>query len=289
LVTADAEITTEVSPASETDSPHSDDALEPVIEQVDREEDASTSVQETETTALDWTDQELWEKRLELKRADFDPADWDKVSDRLGRIDQSIRDQQATQQEARRLARENQERIADLGSKLPDRLMGAVQAEMQAAMDEGRNVSPTLLKALVDGEASAVLGEIEPLVLMPWSASILADMARMAGPAAQKVLGDLQGQPFNKVINSYANFCYAMGQKASPEAQKLVKAEEQIAKLKAENLKLDGQLKGGGSGASTSGREARARNVSYEQLLKMSDAEVKALPKEVFDKAISGG
>ena len=258
---------TETLPASAADSTDlSDERVELPSTEAALEE-GQEAAQETEgekattTGPLDWDDEELWTRRTELKRVDYDPAEWDTLTERLGRTEQSIRDHNAAQEHARSRARENRDRLNKLAAELPERLLARFDEEAQAAEEEARPVSKSLLKAAYMGEIDALAAEIEPIVHEPLRAGIASEINRIvtehwSAQAAARVLEGLETKDVIGHIGALREIEREVGKLEAPSGKKVSQLEKQVADLKAENLKLDAQLKGRGSGASTNGREA---------------------------------
>lgn len=186
---------------------------------------------------------------------------------------------------ARQQQQENAARVQKLRSEFPDRLTNKAIAEIQAAVDEGRNISPTLLKSYLKEEADSLLAEIEPAVLMPRDAGLKAQIAGLV----QELGGDprlsLQymadnGFSFDDVVQAYGEAREERGKRQAPGAQDAAKLRTENAALKAEVERLTGGRGKGAPGAG--GREATTANreVTLDYVQNASLDEIQRILKE---------
>ena len=186
---------------------------------------------------------------------------------------------------ARQQQQQNAERVQKLRSEFPDRLTNKAIAEIQAAVDEGRNISPTLLKSYLKEEADSLLAEIEPAVLMPRDAGLKAQIARLV----QEMGGDprlsLQymadnGFSFDDVVQAYGEAREERGKRQAPGAQDAAKLRTENAALKAEVERLTGER--GKSAPGAGGREATTANreVTLDYVQNASLDELQRILKE---------
>lgn len=195
-------------------------------------------------------------------------------------------------QYARQQQQENAARVQKLRSEFPDRLANKAIAEIQAAVDEGRNISPTLLKSYLKEEADSLLAEIEPAVLMPRDAGLKAQIAGLV----QEMGGDprlsLQymadnGFSFDDVVQAYGEAREERGKRQAPGAQDAAKLRAEVTQLKAEVERLTGER--GKSAPGAGGREATASaaELSYEKIQKMTATQLKDVPDDILLSALS--
>lgn len=174
------------------------------------------------------------------------------------------------QYEARQLQRQNAERVRKLREEFPDRLVSKTQAEINAAVEEGRTISPTLLRNYLKEEADSLLAEIEPAVLMPREANIKAMIYRATQSVGGNAAGVLQymddnGYTYDQMVELHGELMHEIGKKQAPDAQEAGKLREEVTRLRAEVERLTGER---GKGAPASGgREARGNARSDDELL----------------------
>ena len=167
-------------------------------------------------------------------------------------------------QQARDLQRQNAERVKNLREGFPDRLVSRTQAEINAAIEEGRAISPTLLKNYLKEEADSLLAEIEPAVLLPREANIKGMIYRATEAAGGNAAGVLQyitdnGYSYDQMVELHGELMQKIGEKQAPDAQEAGKLREEVSKLRAEVERLTSERAKGSPGAG--GTESSARGM----------------------------
>ena len=182
----------------------------------------------------------------------------------LRSFQQSQADHARAVQYAREQQRQNADRVKKLRDEFPDRLVSKTQAEINAAIEEGRTISPTLLRNYLKEEADSLLAEIEPAVLMPREANIKAMIYRATQSVGGNAAGVLQymddnGYTYDQMVELHGELMQEIGKKQAPDAQEAGKLREEVTKLRAEVERLTGER---GKGAPASGgREGSARGL----------------------------
>lgn len=171
----------------------------------------------------------------------------------LRRHDQSETDKARVQSDARAKRIENQRQIAYARQNFPDLMVNALTAEINAARDEGREVSPTLLKAAAKEFGDGVFQVLEPLVVQGYEAFMRNDAYRLMGgdSSAAEKLADADG--FVGAINVWRDALIEYGKSQSEDGRKLAALQAEHDKLRAEHAKLVGSGLNG-SGTTTQGK-----------------------------------
>ena len=167
-------------------------------------------------------------------------------------------------QQARDLQRQNAERVKNLREGFPDRLVSRTQAEISAAIEEGRPISPTLLKNYLKEEADSLLAEIEPAVLLPREANIKGMIYRATQAVGGNAAGVLQyitdsGYTYDQMVELHGELMQKIGEKQAPDAQEAGNLREEVSKLRAEVERLTSERAKGSPGAG--GTESSARGM----------------------------
>ena len=171
---------------------------------------------------------------------------------------------------AREQQRQNAERIKNLREQFPDRLTSKAQAEIEAAINEGRAISPTLLKSYLKDEADTLFNNIEPVVLASREANIKGMIYRATAEAGGNAQGILQymddnGYSFDQMVELHGQLMQEIGKKTAPDAQEAAKLRTENATLKAEVERLTAE-RGNGS-PSAAGRERQGDSRSEDEIL----------------------
>ena len=206
----------------------------------------------------------------------------------LGRHHQSVRDREAAAQMARQQAAANQQRIREAVTSLAPAIVEQAGKRLGITTDDP---ALELLAVDVNSRLGTVLNEIAPIVHQPLIAQIKEGIATLMGdtPEMRRTLNSLEGADYYDAMNAWGKLLFERGASSSPQGKKATELEAEVTRLKAELLRYDGAAKGAGS-PSTNGRTPNTGAApTYADILKMSPAEIKALPGDAFLAAISGG
>ena len=188
----------------------------------------------------------------------------------LRSFQQSEADRARAVQQAREQQRQNAERVKKLRDEFPDRLVSKTQAEINAAIEEGRAISPTLLRNYLKEEADSLLAEIEPAVLLPREANIKGMIYRATQAVGGNAAGVLQyitdnGYTYDQMVELHGELMQKIGEKQAPDAVEAGKLREEVSKLRAEVERLTGERAKNSPGAG--GREARGDSRTEDAIL----------------------
>ena len=172
----------------------------------------------------------------------------------LRSFQQSQADHARAMQQAREQQRQNAERVQKLRTEFPDRLTGKALAEIKSAVEEGRDISPTLLKSYLKEEADSLLAEIEPAVLLPREANIKGMIYRATQGAGGNAAGVLQfmednGYTYDQMVELHGELMQEIGKKQAPGVEEAGKLRDENARLRAEVERLTGERGKGSPGA----------------------------------------
>lgn len=248
----------EVTPSAAEQSPPSDDGLKTTSQLAESAEPAAEGekpAQEavrTEATPA----KSAQEDYSDLQgRFDQGTALTTEESTRLGRYQQSIRDQQRAQQQAQETARQNRERVASLKNELHGRIQDTVTKRL--GLDATGIDAPhvELIGKDVQEELDRVMGEIEPIALLPHQSAILSAIYNLYGQTqrAAEHVQDLQAKSFVEIVSAYGDARAYAASQTSDTAKKATSLSEENAKLK---LQIEQLKASDGSGPGTNGRES---------------------------------
>ena len=200
-----------------------------------------------------------------LAKGEGDPLTSDERSE-YARLFQGEQDRARAETQRREQNRQARQRISELDTRFGTGLLEAVTSEIENATNEGRNISPTLLAAAIDGKKSEFMKEIAPLVLQPLDATIEQAFFQMTGNTPQAHDAWDSAATHEQRLDLWAE-TYAQSRIAeSTDAKKMKSLNDENASLKAEIRKLQAG-RGTGSGASTNGRAAAADGRSEDDIL----------------------
>ena len=211
---------------------------------------------------------------------------------------QSMTDRAAAKQQARRLTQQTRQQYETLARGFTPGLVESARAALNLGRDEDLNDSERLaLIQLSQGlgeKAAAFIDQTEPLILFSHEVQLRDAIARLDPKTAAATLADLDAstkpvERFARTLAAYGDARARLAAEQSDMGKRAAKAEAERDRLKVEIEKLKGS-RATGNGAGTNGKAADpARGVTYAQILKMSESDLKALPDDVFEAAIQAG
>ena len=280
-------VVTESTPSADASLPGSDERLEvtpPALE--DQSEAASQDGDETDDTPPTYDPDAL--------QAKIDAGDGHLLTTPEKEFLKSHNQSKVDQEQARTLAHAENQRVAklltDTHNLLEVRLSAVLDAEIKTAAEEERAVSPTILRAAIKAEKDAFTQAVGPLYMRTWDAHAKAAILEIHPDKAeaQKVVNGLESSAFNfnSTLQALTDSAYKAGQGASPEAKENKTLKEQVEKLRADLAKATG-ARGKGNSPAGDGKEPGPGPVTYSQILKMTDAQIAALPSGEFERALS--
>ncbi len=229
-------------PAGEVEQPNPEPSTDDTTPELSPDEDYAALVQKADA----WTKGE----------ADANPLSTEEKA-RMRSYEQSAADRQRAEDQAREQRRREREQLTKLTAEAPDRVYQLLNDEVNAAIEENRNISPSLLKHAVKGEIDAILKDAAPLVLREYADGLAAYTLDLVDtPEIRKSLAD--GTDFPSRMQIALNASYTRGLRESPDAKALEAANKKIVGLEGELQKLKGERGAKGSGASSEGKGSAA-------------------------------
>lgn len=218
------------------------------------EEQATQGEEHSEDTTTVTTTPEERRQELQAKVDGGEPLTSEEKTE-FQRLEQADTDRKRAESLRRENARRATEDLKQLNASFGENVFSAVTTEMETAQQEGRQVSPSLLKDSVLKLRDAYIKEAKPLVLVDLDQNIGDAFFAMGDDADSREAWDAATTHEAK-LNLYVER-YAQARMAeSTDAKKITRLEKEKAELQAEVNKLTGDRGAGGSGATTDGKNS---------------------------------
>jgi predicted GNAT family N-acyltransferase len=192
--------------------------------------------------------------------------------------EQSQRDQAAARAEARRQARENQQKIAALRETLPKSIIDLVAAESEAASTEGRNMSRTLLENALKSSLNTNFNQLKPLLEFQEDATLRSYIYQQLGDTPEADELAAEDLTHLGLIRSVMQVERELGRKeasGSGAPAQVKKLQGELAAARTEIKRLGGDVAALGSGPSAvKGKPASKTGITKESVAKASSQQV---------------